>query len=149
MIICNHVVAGGLIGVALQGHPVAAFAVGMASHFVLDAIPHWGIDPTREDGEAYFISVAKKDGCAGCALLGATWWLSPDKLSMAAAMVGSCLPDLDKPYEYFTKKKLFPAWFRRFHGRIQTESESRGRQEIVTLVGGLVVLGFVLWRSRH
>jgi len=41
MILFTHSVVGGAIGAALRIHPVAAFALGFASHFVLDAFPHW------------------------------------------------------------------------------------------------------------
>ena len=32
---------GGALAGLFPSHPVAAFAVGFASHFVIDAIPHW------------------------------------------------------------------------------------------------------------
>ena len=41
VLLTNHVLSGALIG-ALARRPAAAFAAGMASHFVLDALPHWG-----------------------------------------------------------------------------------------------------------
>ena len=41
MLLTNHVLSGAVIG-ALARRPVPAFAAGVASHFVLDAIPHWG-----------------------------------------------------------------------------------------------------------
>jgi hypothetical protein len=40
MILTTHAVAGAALGTFLPSHPVAAFVVGFASHFVLDAIPH-------------------------------------------------------------------------------------------------------------
>ncbi len=41
MLLTNHVLSGALIG-ALARRPLPAFALGVASHFVLDAVPHWG-----------------------------------------------------------------------------------------------------------
>ena len=41
MLLTNHVLSGALIG-ALARRPLPAFAAGVASHFVLDAVPHWG-----------------------------------------------------------------------------------------------------------
>jgi len=41
MILLTHSVVGGAIGVALRTHPVLAFTAGFASHFILDAFPHW------------------------------------------------------------------------------------------------------------
>ena len=41
MILSTHAVVGGALAGLFPSHPVAAFAVGFASHFVIDAIPHW------------------------------------------------------------------------------------------------------------
>jgi hypothetical protein len=41
VLLTNHVVSGALIG-AVARRPLPAFAVGVASHFALDALPHWG-----------------------------------------------------------------------------------------------------------
>jgi hypothetical protein len=41
MILLTHSVVGGAIGVVLRTHPVLAFTAGFASHFILDAFPHW------------------------------------------------------------------------------------------------------------
>jgi hypothetical protein len=40
VILTTHAVVGAALATFLPSHPVAAFAVGFASHFVLDAIPH-------------------------------------------------------------------------------------------------------------
>jgi hypothetical protein len=40
MILTTHAVVGAALATFLPSHPVIAFAVGFASHFVLDAIPH-------------------------------------------------------------------------------------------------------------
>ena len=41
MLLTNHVLSGALIG-ALVRRPAPAFALGVASHFALDTVPHWG-----------------------------------------------------------------------------------------------------------
>jgi hypothetical protein len=41
MILSTHAVVGGALGSLFPSHPVAAIAAGFASHFVIDAIPHW------------------------------------------------------------------------------------------------------------
>ena len=41
VLVTNHVLSGAFIGRAAPG-PVSAFAAGVASHFALDAVPHWG-----------------------------------------------------------------------------------------------------------
>jgi hypothetical protein len=40
MILTTHAVVGAALASFLPSHPTLAFAVGFASHFVLDAIPH-------------------------------------------------------------------------------------------------------------
>ena len=58
MFVTNHVLSGVLIGRALKKRPGLALLAGVASHLVLDAIPHWGCNP----GRAHFLTVAKRDG---------------------------------------------------------------------------------------
>jgi hypothetical protein len=41
MILSTHAIIGAAIASFLPSHPAAAFVLGFASHFVLDAIPHW------------------------------------------------------------------------------------------------------------
>jgi hypothetical protein len=41
MILSTHAIAGAAIASFLPSHPAAAFVLGFASHFALDAIPHW------------------------------------------------------------------------------------------------------------
>jgi hypothetical protein len=41
MILCTHAVVGAALASFLPSHPAAAFVLGFASHFTLDAIPHW------------------------------------------------------------------------------------------------------------
>ena len=41
MILSTHAVVGGAIASFLPAHPAAAFALAFASHYALDAIPHW------------------------------------------------------------------------------------------------------------
>jgi hypothetical protein len=40
MILSSHAVVGAALASLMPSHPAAAFAVGFASHFALDAIPH-------------------------------------------------------------------------------------------------------------
>jgi hypothetical protein len=41
MILSTHAVVGAALAGLMPFHPVAAFVTGFASHFVIDAIPHW------------------------------------------------------------------------------------------------------------
>ena len=137
MLVTNHVLSGALVGRVARG-PVSAFGLGVASHFVLDAIPHWGGRDIRD-----IMGIAVTDGLVGlAAMAGVVAITAPeDRLRVLAGMSGACLPDLDKPAVVFFGRSPFPARFDLFHGAIQTESPRRMPQEIlVGLAGAAAVL---------
>lgn len=41
MVLFTHAIAGAAAATAVSSNPVVGFCAGFASHFVLDAIPHW------------------------------------------------------------------------------------------------------------
>ena len=41
MILTTHAIVGAAVANILPSHPFIGFAAGFASHFLLDAIPHW------------------------------------------------------------------------------------------------------------
>ena len=41
MVLSTHAVVGASIAGAVTGDPLVAFVIGVASHFAIDAIPHW------------------------------------------------------------------------------------------------------------
>jgi hypothetical protein len=41
MTLTTHAIVGGALASLFQTQPIAAIAVGVASHFAIDAIPHW------------------------------------------------------------------------------------------------------------
>lgn len=127
MLITNHVLSGALIG-AVTRRPAAAFALGVASHFVLDAVPHWG----DWNNEGHFLHVAVRDGLAGLAVMGAAAAMAPPeaRLSLVAGMAGAALPDLDKPAVIYLGHSPFPGAIDRFHTAIQREAQSRWWVEV-------------------
>ena len=132
----NHVLSGALLAAAgpLSRRPLAAFGVGVASHFVLDVVPHWG-----DEDPSVFLRVAVPDGLSGLAAMATMTALAPRerRTAVVAAMVGAALPDLDKPGRLFFGRSPFPRAVDVLHKRIQTESTRRMPQEIV--VGALAV----------
>ena len=121
MLITNHVVAGAVIGAVAPG-PASAFALGIASHVVMDALPHWG----HPDYDV-FIKVAVVDGLVGLATLATlARAASPERrAAVVAGMLGACLPDADKPCTLFFGRSPFPAWVDEVHKRIQNEAHER------------------------
>lgn len=51
MILTNHAITGAALASLIPEAPLAGFAVGFLSHFILDSIPHWD----------YSLSSMKKD----------------------------------------------------------------------------------------
>jgi hypothetical protein len=122
--VTNHALSGALVGRALKGRPVAAFVVGVVSHLVLDAVPHWGCDIRRPGGPEQFHAAAQKDGLLGLATMAAAA-LTVEKAARTATvagMVGAVLLDCDKPMLHFFNVNPFPGVVQRFHQRVQNES---------------------------
>lgn len=117
MFVTVHVLSGALLG-AVCPRPLPVFATAVASHLVLDAVPHWG---TSDD--ATFLRAARVDGLLGLALLAALGLRSPRSCRSAvwAGMAGAVLLDLDKPALHFFGRSLQPGWVRWVHQRVQRE----------------------------
>jgi hypothetical protein len=129
MLLTNHVLSGALIGTMVR-RPVPAFALGVASHFVLDAVPHWG--PFRE--RRALLRVAVPDGLTALAVLTVFAVAAPPgrRLALTAGMLGAALPDADKPVHLLFGRSPFPRAVGRFHSRIQDEAMDRFPVEAVT-----------------
>ena len=128
MLLTNHVLSGALIGARARG-PGQAFAAGVASHFVLDAIPHWGAWGSRRR----FVRVAVTDGLVSLAVAGALAAAAPParRAAVLAGMAGAALPDVDKPTRLWFGWSPFPRAVDRFHNRIQREAWRRGYVEVL------------------
>jgi hypothetical protein len=135
VLLTNHVLSGALIG-ALARRPLPAFAAGVASHFVLDAIPHWG-NPDWRGNPRRFLRVAVSDGLVGLATLGALAAVAPPsrRLAVLAGMAGAALPDADKPTILWFGWSPWPASVNRFHSGIQREATDRAHVEALAAVG--------------
>jgi hypothetical protein len=130
MLLTNHVLSGAVLGAVVR-RPVPAFVLGVASHFVLDAVPHWG--DWKEDNRK-FLRVAVPDGLTALAALAILAAAAPAqrRLAVTAGMFGAALPDADKPTRLWFGFSPFPAAVGRFHGRIQDEAPGRFPVEAAT-----------------
>jgi hypothetical protein len=129
MLVTNHVLSGAVIGAASR-RVVPAFALGVVSHFALDAVPHWG----KWIGAPTFMQVAVADGLTGLAAMGALTAIAPPgaRAAVLAGMAGAALPDLDKPCKVFFGFSPFPPAVDRFHMVIQDEAPHRFPWEVAT-----------------
>ena len=127
MLITNHVLTGAIIG-ALARTEQAAFAAGVASHFALDAIPHWGAR-----SRTHFLTTAVIDGLIGASVMTLIARHAPaDKRTrVLAGMAGATLPDANKPGTLFFGRSPFPKVIDKLHGAIQIESPDKLGQEVL------------------
>ena len=127
MLVTNHVLSGALIGGAVR-RPVPAFLLGVASHFALDAVPHWGEWGSRRR----FLRVAVPDGLTGLATIGAFAAVAPPprRLAVLAGMAGAALPDIEKPTRLLLGWSPFPRAVDDFHVAIQREAPRRAHYEL-------------------
>jgi hypothetical protein len=139
MLVTNHVLSGALIG-AVAERPDAAFAAGVASHFVLDVIPHLG----DWNSDRHFLRVAVADGLTGLAVIGLLTAATPPsrRLSVLAGMAGAALPDIDKPARLWFGQSPWPAAVNKFHKIIQNEAPGRFWVELTA--AGCLTAGFGL-----
>lgn len=140
MLITNHVVAGALIGAAVP-QPAKAFVVGVASHFAMDAMPHWG-----HPDYSVFLKVAVVDGLFGLATMATIARAAPPerRAAVVAGMLGACLPDADKPSILFFGRSPFPGWVDEIHKHIQNEAHERMPYEALGgVVGSFLVRALV------
>lgn len=134
MIITNHVLTGALVGHVAPG-PASAFAAGVASHFALDAIPHWG-------DEATFLRVAVVDGLVGLTAMAVIAVRTPRarRARVVAGMLGACAPDADKPSELFFGRSPYPVVVDDWHRSIQRESPRKMPQEVLVAAAGALLV---------
>jgi hypothetical protein len=141
MLVTNHVLSGAVIG-ATTRRIVPAFLLGIASHFALDAVPHWG----GWEGPPPLLEVAVPDGLAGLAAMGAMTALAPRgrRAAVLAGMAGAALPDLDKPSRVFFGRSPFPRAVDWFHKVIQNEAPHRLKYELAVAVAcGAAAVGLL------
>lgn len=146
MLVTNHVLSGALIGYAVPD-PVASFVVGVFSHLVLDAVPHWGVRrPIRE-----MMHVAVPDGLVGLAAMAAvTLSAAPrDRARVLAGMAGAAFLDLDKPSTVFFGASPFPRAVDALHEAVQRESPRRMPQEILVGLTGAAAVAVVVGHRRR
>jgi hypothetical protein len=131
MLVTNHVLSGALIG-AITRRPLPAFMLGVASHFVLDGMPHWG--KWRDDRQ--FLRVAVPDGLTGLAAMAAFTAAAPPgrRAAVAAGMLGAALPDADKPAKMWFGFSPWPRPVNQFHRWIQDEAPGRFSNELLSAV---------------
>src|SRR5258708_20443215 len=103
MILTTHAIVGGALASLFPSHPIIAVAAGFASHFAIDAIPHWDyslrsimVAPGRRNqlklGRLLLqdVGLIGFDACAGLALA-ISFFSTPAPFPLLAFRVPSAL----------------------------------------------------------
>lgn len=100
MTLGTHIVVGTALASVYAGGPVAAFGIGLISHYLLDSIPHWDypISSNNEKNVKAFTTDVTKvftDVLIGVGIM--AFILSPERIFtdpvIIAAIIGSAFPD--------------------------------------------------------
>ena len=136
MTLTTHAIFGAGLASLVPEHPVIAFAAGFASHFVLDAIPHWDYAILSESIDPDFgkkitlnrklILDAVRIGGDACVGILAGLFLFGGHISIFWGALGSIVPDaLQFIYGHFKKEPLVS--LQAFHTWIHTDIRLKGQ----------------------
>lgn len=150
MIATNHALTGAAIVLAVK-QPALALPLAFLSHFLLDAIPHFGIhedEPVKRNGHWLFKSVVSVDVICAVAALIAVPLLFDGAVSawlILLGMLAGIAPDSVWIYRYIyeirTKIVRPHGWFAAFHQRIQWSEKPWGIS--VELAWAVLVAAFM------
>lgn len=141
----NHAATGAVLALAVQ-HPFIAFPLALASHFMLDVLPHYGVPYDKRPHHQTFGRVLAIDAVmlpvTAIALLfiaDAAWWV------VLIAMFLAICPDFVWVYRYWREKKglvLAKNKFTYWHARIQWGERPWGW--IVEIAWYVLIVGVLL-----
>lgn len=145
----NHTATGAVIALVVR-QPALALPLALASHFVLDALPHFGVDHADKAQQTLLRKVVTYDAFATILLL-LTVYLATRSLFVVVCMLITLVPDSIWFIKYGYDRQRGRAFslpndvFSRFHKRIQWgERPWAWRLELVWAVLALGVLSTLL-----
>jgi hypothetical protein len=135
MILSTHAIVGGAIASLFPSHPLAAVAAGFASHFVIDAIPHWdyplrsiSLGPgarnqlTLRGPRLRDLAIIAFDGCAGLALAVVLFAAPATVVAVVLGALAAMLPDpLQFAHTLYPRQPLKS--LQRFHGWMHAKQQ--------------------------
>ncbi len=164
MTLATHGAMGAAVAL-LPVHPILALTMAFASHFALDALPHWDYEILSIDGEAEAVGIVKMkagpafkkdivrigaDGFLGLFLAALVFWLSgsPVALSLVvASTVLAMLPDFLQ-FLYGRLGTMPLAFIQKIHNLAHTKRKLNGQPVLgvlsqAALVALIIIL--VVW----
>lgn len=154
MLLTPHVLVGAAVGVAV-GNPILGFVGGVASHFVLDAIPH--TDPgTWHFEDAFPFKIDERDLTVAFAdmalVIGSVLYLAGTAPLIAAGpiagMLGGLLPDVVGLSPLFFPRLASVPGLRNyfaFNERLQSKSTAKPNEWIRGTLTQLAACGLAVW----
>jgi hypothetical protein len=122
MLLLSHVVTGAVIGQKI-GNPWLGSSLALASHFILDWIPHWSYDvPDRFDLREF---LKMMPDIIASAIIYLTFLFSfPDQwLTITLGVAFAILPDFITLTYYLPGVRNIFKKFNAWHGRLQVHDE--------------------------
>ncbi len=160
MTLATHAVVGASLAV-LAPNPLVGGVLAFASHFVLDAIPHWDykLASARKDPNnslnndlilgLNFIGDLVKIGFdlllgSVIALVVFGWWQGVDWHLLGAGILGATLPDFLQ-FAYMKMRWFSPlVWLQKFHITFMHSPWRLNDQPVLGILGQIVVIFVVV-----
>jgi hypothetical protein len=156
VILATHAVVGAAIASLIPDHPLGAFLAGVASHFAIDAIPHWdyplrsmfrgadkGTALALDRGLAIDFGLIALDALAGLAV---AIWLFATPATMLTIMMGIFGGILPDPLQF--AHRLYPheplGSLQRFHMWIHSKTKLGWRLGVTTQAAFTLVVALAV-----
>jgi hypothetical protein len=119
----NHVLTGTAIALAVK-QPLLVAPLALASHFVLDATPHFD-HPVYQYGSKYFAAIMVADTVISVGSVLTVCFLFPAlAVAVIVGAIFAILPDFFWLYYYTHGRPQW--WFFKFHSKIQWFERTEG-----------------------
>ena len=163
MTLATHAVIGAAVVVSLPGWPLSGFMAAIASHFLLDALPHWDYqlrsrredeqEPLNDDlilGRDFLVDLLKIffDISLGVLLAALLFYRLDGSIGgwlITLGIIGGILPDLLQ-FVYFKFRREPLTSLQRFHHFIHTKYKLKGQplRGVLTQATLVMLIWFVL-----
>lgn len=124
----NHGLFGAVIAITLSKYPAVAIAISPFSHFLLDALPHFGDNSMSVHSKKFYRILFSDMTLAVVSTLAVAWFWQDIALLIVVCAFLAASPDLMWLwFEYIkpTKRNRMP-WYARFHSWIQWSQTKPG-----------------------
>lgn len=150
MVLATHLVVGvSLAQVFAPSKPVLGFGLGLVSHFLFDALPHWDyqLNSQFKNGKTFISDLVKisTDLALGLLIMATVFWLAGLSWSWSVGFGagGAVLPDLCQ-FAYAKLRWRPLRYLQIFHQAVHTKIELRGRP-LAGISAQLLLISVIVW----